>query len=402
MKLIENAAIGAEPIVSISGAQAPQATAAEVVITFYELSVPSFCREALDKIYRSVFATLDQFEMDNALDMVNTYVERVDGEICTVLLYRINDDMATVLNQAVSLEKGVMDRFSEALFAEHPRVQAIEFLKVQADTSNIKRPFLQFHCGEDIVAPLPATPDEYLASLGKNLRETVKRYTNKITRSFPDFRIHVYIDDEYDAQQIMELYRLHKERILTRNEVSNVTPEIFDKIMAMARKRGLVTVATMNGKVVGGLICWKVDSSYVMRIIAHDPVYDEYKIGTICCYHTIRECIARGGRAFHFMGGRLIYKYRFLGVERDYDQIMIYRTRLTVLRRLPVAARVVIKGLNQEVRLWLQNAERSEDPLARFATRWLQQWRSLKRLNLQRIAGFRGVFKISVCQKMMK
>ena len=346
----------------------------EASVEFHANTVPAYAAEALDTLYGSIYSTLDQFRLDNVLEGTNTYVARAGHKITALLLYRIEGGVARVLNQMVTIEREELIRFSKALFDRHGDVTAITLKPVRCDTRGFPFPCQNYHFGEDIVAALPETNVEYLAALGKNMRETVKRYGNKVRRSFPSYRFDIYCDEQIDPDQAMEIHRLHVARMDRKMTRSNLGEQQFRKIVALARIRGIMALATIDGKVCGGLIGWRTGSHYVMRVIAHDPRYDEFKLGTVCCYELIRECIALGMRYFHFGGGRMLYKFRLLGQGQDFSSIVVYRARAAVLRHPVMALRTAVSGTERELRHWMENADQSEDALARAVVMLRRQW----------------------------
>lgn len=351
-------------------------TAAAPVVSCHDNQVPSFVDAELERLYGSIYASIGMFRFDGSLASASTYVVRTDGRVTTLLLYRREKNVVTVLNGSIALEQEEIDRFARTMFGRYRSVSVIAFNAIRADIGRGAYPCQQYHYGEDIVVALPDSPTEYLASLGKNMRETVKRYMNRLKRTHPSFRFEVQIDGRADEQQIRELFRLHRARIENKNEVVKLDDAEIDGIIALARSRGMVTVATIGGKVCGGMVCWRAGDNYFMRTVAHDPQYDDAKLGTLCCYMTICECIARGGKAFHFSPGRMIYKYRFLGAEQYFDRIVLYRSRLHMLLNARYALRNAIRGSVREAKLWLMDAELRSDPRSRAALRCLRAWRA--------------------------
>lgn len=353
-------------------------TRGETTVEFHEHGVPSYVESALDTLYGSVFSTLDQFRIDNSLESASTYIARCGSVIRAVLLYRIENGVATVLNQLIGIERDELARFADALFKHHADVSAIVLMPVRTDMKGFSFPCQQYHFAEDIVAALPETNIQYLAALGKNMRETVKRYSNKVRRTFPSYRFDIYVDGQIDMDQAMEIYRMHIARMDTKMRRSHLDERRYRKLVALARARGLMAIATIDGKVCGGLLCCRADTHYFMRVIAHDPRYDEFKMGTVCCYETIRESIARGATHFHFGSGRLLYKYRLLGVGQSFSSIVIYRSYAAVLRHARLAARTALRGADRELRHWLEDAEECDDRLARAAIGLRQHWREIR------------------------
>jgi len=353
--------------------------AAERAVFVYDEEVPSFAETALDRLYGSIYSTIGMFRFDDSLATASTYAAWANGALVSLLLFRRERNLVTVLNGSISLDEREMENFADEIFHRYPSISLIRFRNVQTDLRKGAYPLQRHYAGEDIVAALPASPEEYLASLGKNMRETVKRYRNRIGRMFPSFRFHVYIEDEADERQIWELYRLQRARMESKNKVSNITDGEIARIIELVRTCGLVTIATIDGRVCGGMVCWRAGPNYFMRTIAHDPQYDEAKLGTLCCYLTICECIARGGKAFHFSPGRVLYKYRFLGVEKRFDDVVLYRSRLRMLLNPGIVLRTVANGNVREMKRWLLDAETRNDTASRTAFRLLTAWRAFKK-----------------------
>ena len=356
----------------------PRQSRSETTVEFHDNAVPPYAAAALDRLYGSIYSTLDQFRLDDSLAGASTYVARSGNRISALLLYRIDGGVATVLNQMIAVGHEELQRFAAALFARHREVSSIALKPVQADTSELRFPCQHYHFAEDIVADLPETNIEYLAALGKNMRETVKRYGNKVRRSFPSYRFELYCNDRIDPDQAMELYRLHVARMGRKMKRSYLGEQQFRKITALARTRGMMAVATIDGKVCGGMIGWRTGAHFVMRVIAHDPRYDDFKLGTVCCYEAIRECIALGVRHFHFGSGRMLYKYRLLGENRSFASVVIYRSRMAVLRHPLLALRTAARGADRELRHWLEDTEHSDQALARAAAAARRQWKEMR------------------------
>jgi hypothetical protein len=369
-----HAVLDAMPNVIPRSAPAFEAT----TVACYDNQVPAFVDAALDRLYGSIYSTIGMFRFDGSIATANTYVVSANGEPTTVLLYRREGPVITVLNGAIRLSKIDMERFAATVFARYRKVSVIVFNTVQHDVDKSRYPHQRFSHGEDIVADLPKTSDIYFANLGKNMRETIKRFQNRLKRNHPSFRFHVYVNEEADEEQIRELYKLQRARIESKNKQSTVTDSEIERIITLAKTRGLVTIATIDGKVCGGMVCWRAGDNFFMRTIAHDPRYDDAKLGTLCCYYTICECIARGGKAFHFSAGRVLYKYRFLGVERYYDRIVLYRSRVHMFLNAGTALAFAIDGKVREFRLWLNEAKSGDAPKSPAVLALLRAWRAIK------------------------
>lgn len=348
--------------------------------SIHEKDIPWFTAAALDRLYGSIYSTLDHFDIGDELHGTSTYVSRKHGEIAAALLFRREGRVATILNQLIAISRDELQRVADTLFAADANLSAIRLSAIRTGALRLHYPHQRFPFTEDIVAALPGSADTFLARLGRNTREIVKRYTNKVKKTFPSFRFDTYIDSNIGEAHARELFRLHHARMRVKKQRTDVDEREFRNILELARRRGMMTVATIDGTVCAGLICWRVERQYYMRVIAHDPRFDDYKLGSVCCYLSMRECIARGGAAFHFLFGRMPYKFRFLGVVRPFDQVVIYRSHLAMARQWRLASRTLLNGMNCKARIWLQDAEHKEDWIAGSVRSCARVWRAVKRI----------------------
>lgn len=335
----------------------------------FENAVPPFVADELERLYRIASSARLHFELCGHLEDASTYVVRRNGKPVTLLLFRRHGREIVVLNEVIRLNYEELLHFVLAIFARFGDASVVTFTAIQADTVGFPLPLQRFHFTEDFVLPLPASEEAYLSSLGRNMRSTVKRFSNRVARDFPTYRHAIYERSEADEALLREILRLHHARMEGKNIVSSIDEAEFTQIVALTRAYGMVHVATIGGRVCAGLICWRVGKSCEMRIIAHDPSYNEYKLGTLSCYHTICASIERGDSEFRFGWGRADYKYRFLGVGQQYDRIRIYRSWLHVAYCARLALDTAISGIESEARFWLQNAKQRDDFMPRMAAR---------------------------------
>lgn len=360
------------------GTASPEPDIDEVSISLYEGRVPEFASRELDRLYGSIYATIDQFAIDGTLGSANTYLVRRNGEITVLLLFHVEGKSISVLNQLISLPAREIERFAATVFEKYSQTDYISLKAVRADLRGFRYPVQRHHCAEDIVAALPGEPGKFLENLGKSTRENIRRSLNRIGRKLPSFRFEVYADREIGDENAMEIYRFHQARMEETQRTLRLDDREFAKIVSLARMRGMMTVATIGGRVRGGLICWRAGERYIMRIIAHDPALNEFKLGLLCCYLTMQECIARGAKSFHFMPGRLPYKYRLLGVEQYFDRIVAYRSLAALPRNAGIAGRMAAGRALHDTKLWVMNADKRKDPVSIAMAGLIACWRHIK------------------------
>jgi hypothetical protein len=347
-------------------------TAPEGENAIYEAPLPAFVEAELERLYKSVFASMVRVRSMGLFEQVSAFVARRGGEVSCVLLFRRDGGVVHVLNEAVALHAADIECFARTLFANYPAVRLVSFPALRARIGTLPFPYQQFDCLEDIVLELPHTADAYFAALGKNMRSSLKRYQKKIAADFPGFRYAFYEKGDIGEQDLAAVVGLSSARIASKNQLSTHTGEKTRQLMRLVKECGVVLVATIDGRVCAGVICTQFGGNFFMHVVAHDPAYDEYRIGKVCCYLSICDAIARGAAEYHFLWGRYEYKYRLLGEQRDYDRLVIYRSRLALLRNLKLFLRTAWRGYGRRAKWWLLDEQRSNNRWARLV---LGAWR---------------------------
>lgn len=332
-----------------------------IVISCYENEIPAFVEAEMDRLYGNLYSSLVQLRVLGKLDNVNTYAVRKGGVIITLFLFQIENRKVNVLNEVIKIEEEEVRRFANTIFAWFRSTTLIVFQSIQTDIQRLPTPYQRFNCLEDVVLTLPNTAEEYLASLGKSTRKTVQYYMNKLKRNFPSFRYDVYAKEAVNAQHIQDIIALNKARMTTKNKISIIDQALNKRIIALVEIFGHVGVATIDGRVCGGSIGYRVGANDFMGVSGHAAEYDDYRLGTLCCYLAICDCIARGGKECHFQWGQEEYKYRFLGVRRDLDKVVVYRSRMQLLLNIDTVLKTASRGYLRRAKLWLRDEKQREN-----------------------------------------
>jgi hypothetical protein len=345
-------------------------------VTLYARTVPPFVAAALERLYQHLYASLTKFSIDGVLGNAGTYVVRQGEKEVTLYLFRRQQNRVEVLNEMIRLDTEDVQRFAASVFAAFEQVDVISFRAVQTDIRQLPYPYQRFNATENIVLTLPASEQEYFASLGHATRKTIKYYTNKLKRSYPSFAYHTYDSTAATEQQIRTIIDLNRARMAGKKRVSAIDDQELERKIRLVRECGLVGVATIDGRICAGAISYRIGDNYFMDVSAHDGAYDDYRLGTLCCYLTICECIARGGNECHLLWGNLEYKSRFHGVPHNLDHLVVYRARTDVLWNADIALKTALAGMLRQTRQWL--LAHREHPLLRLAAGAVNCWRSLK------------------------
>ncbi|HEY8605748.1 MAG TPA: GNAT family N-acetyltransferase [Noviherbaspirillum sp.] len=326
----------------------------EVTISLYEGAVPGFASVEMDRLYQNPFSSLLHHAQHGSIDaMTSTYVARMNGRVTTALMFRREKGVVRVLNEQLQIDAGEMERFARHVYAAYPDVNIIEFHAVAVHGGRLSLPYQRFHCTEDIVLELPSDAGAYRARLGKSTRSYISRYMNKLRREFPDMVHEVREGGQAAEADLRAIIAMNAARMEGKQHESYIDEAETGRIIEMVRRHGLVSTVRLRGRLCAGAINVRVGGNYFLKVIAHDPAYDEYRLGTLCCFLTICACIERGGREYHFLWGRYEYKYRLAGVQRDLDHIAVYRSRRQALRNGRLVLRNALTGCSLEARSWL-------------------------------------------------
>lgn len=343
-------------------------------ITFYDNEVPQFVERQLELLYQCVMTTIARFEIWQAAPGASTYVARANGAICALLLFRREGRRVTVYNQQVSLPGRELARFAQAVLSRYPEVSLVSFYAIDTDAASVPYPLQRHACLETIALALPASPKAYLASLGGNMRTSIKRYHNKVVRDFPSFRFEV-VHGAAAAQWVPQIVAFNHARISAKNQVCYHNAEGTERLARLVARYGVVGVASIDGQVCAGIICARIADTWHMMVVAHDPKYDAWRLGKLCCYLSVCDAIEQGGKVYHFGWGRFDYKYKMLGRHQDLYRVEIYRSRLHMVLHARHALQTVGVAAVRRLRLRVAAARSGQ----RFSDRCIDRAAGLVR-----------------------
>jgi hypothetical protein len=284
-----------------------------------------------------------------------------------------------VLNECIRLEQRELRRFIDYLFERFPKLGTVSFNGIEIDAPVLPYPFQRYNQSEDIAMALPDSEQAYLAGLGKNTRRNIRRYGERLRNAFPDVAFQTYEREAVTEQMVREIITFNHARMSAKNKRSNLDEVSVRRITRMARACGLVGVARIDGRICAGAISYRAGGNYFLDVLSHDPAYDDYWIGILCCYHTICACIARGGAEFHFLWGRYDYKFALGASVRDLDCLIVYRSRMQMLRKAPLALGALCNHRLRRLKLWMDEAPaRPTSAGERLALRLLRRLQQIR------------------------
>lgn len=365
---------------AVSRNEALAARHGEIQVSCHDGEIPAFVAQELDRLYRHPYCTLSYLAMMEDLAGTSTYVARQNGMPIVILLYRRTASEVTVINDYVALGEEEIRRFACHLFDRFEAVRRISFRMLQAGVASLGYPRHAVICTEDMTVVLPATVQEYHAAVGRNMRRNIKRYTDALLADFPTYRYQHFLEHEIGEQQIREIVALSCMRMESKNIVPRFNEAEIRWIIDLAKRCGMIGVATIDGRICAGAIGFRMGEDYFMHVIAHDLQYNDYSLGILCYFKTICEGIARGGKQFHLLQGRYGYKYRLLAQRRDLVHLDIYRNRTCLVLCCRSALQKELQGRIHLVKQWLlHDVERQEGRVCRLLARTVNALRKARR-----------------------
>ena len=347
----------------------------DISIQCYDNDVPAFVGPALESLYGNLFSSLAYYRVFGGADNASTYVVREGKNIVCAWLFQRQRNTVRVINEGIRIDQDDVLRFAGYIFGRYPGVKAISFHAVRPIMADLPLPCQRFNCLEDMVLSLPSSPDNYMASLGRSTRSYIHRYLNKLKRDFPAFEYRALGPGEIEEWQIRHIIDLNRLRMASKGKESINDEDITRRIVQLSRECGLVGVIMVDGRICAGSINYRAGANFFLETLAHDPAYDDYRLGTLCCYLTICECIRRGGGEYHFLWGQDDYKSRLLGEQRDLDDVVIYRSWLHMVLYGKLAVQHAFHAGVRRARVWVRQVRRRDSLVGRIVAR---VWRFAK------------------------
>jgi hypothetical protein len=337
----------------------------DLSFTIFANDVPAFTESELDRLYHSAYASMEHLRVYGGAENASTYVARNSDQIVDLLLFRIEGRRAQVLNEMIAVDNAMANRFARAIFERYPAVNLVSFKAVQAKLRAPSFPFQIVKHSEDIVVvSLPDTPDEYLARFGKATRKNIKQHVTRAQRDLPGFSFQVHSGRDIAESDLRAIVALNHARMRDKGKTSYLDEAETQRLLQIVRSRGAIATIRVEGRICAGAIYALYGGTYFSYVNAHDPQYDAHRLGTVCSYLTICDCIGRGSKEFHFRWGRYQYKHTLQGEHQDLSEILIYRSRWAVVRSAATAARSAFDAALHDIKYWLLTPERLNNPFS--------------------------------------
>lgn len=299
--------------------------------TIYENAVPAFVGAELERLYENIYCTLGRWKIYGEDIGASTYVSRRDGCITAVILFHQLGSCLQVLNQQVSIPQNELQMFLSEIFGRYGNVKKVRFYAMETVLGDIGYSTTAFPSVEENIIYLPATPEEFIASLSPSTQKNLLTSQRRLVRDHPTFEYSIHAGADVGDEVLHEIFSLCDQRMDVKHKSHYIDRHAAESIIRLARLHGYVGLTKIDGRLGSGNIWYKAGGRYFMHILAHDPRYDGYKLGNLQSYWSLCDCIAHGGRECWMMGGGREHKSRFTAKTKHLYSTIVFRTKLTRL-----------------------------------------------------------------------
>jgi CelD/BcsL family acetyltransferase involved in cellulose biosynthesis len=184
---------------------------------------------------------------------------------------------------------------------------------------------------DDYQLRLPSTVDEWMSSLSSRTREKIRSYLRRAQRQQPSFCFRTIVNDAIEEAQLRRVIEFNRARMKAKQRRFGMSELDERNLCRMMHERGLLSIIEIDGEIRAGLLCTLAGNDVTMHVVAHDPAFDDLRLGLLCCVLTVEEAIRRRLRCFHFLWGRYDYKTRLGGERKVLSRVLLLRGPIAVL-----------------------------------------------------------------------
>ena len=332
---------------------------------FIDAPFPDTVWLALETLYASVYSSQVQLASQCRGRQVSAWIERSGGSISALLLYTREGAVVRVLNQVLHLPEAVIRRFALAIFMHDAQAHLVQLHAVfihreesehRERASDDQPRLLTSAFSEDYALKLPATHEQWLAALSRQTREKVRYHLRRSFRRQPGLAFSVTSSDMIADEDVQAVLKLNRERMRRKGKSYGMSAAEEDQLRKQMQQVGLLCVLRLDGVICAGLLCSVSGGDVYMHVIAHDPRYDDLRLGLVCCCLTIRHLIEHQYSQFHFLWGHYDYKRRLGGRALPLYRVMVPRSALSLWRHPLSVGRWWAESVRDALRRWRQPA----------------------------------------------
>lgn len=324
---------------------------------FHRWPLPGYVWPALERRYHSIFCSEPHLRIHGGVtEGIEAWVSRKDGQITGLLLFEKHGTVAHVLNEVFTPDADELADFAAAVFKHHPSLTAVQIRAASVEGKLSAYRSISAPQSEDFVLALPPTYDAWLASLSSQTREKVRYHLRRTVRKQPGFRFRIVDSEQIDDTQLHRIIDFNRARMQKKGRRFGMSDYEEQGLRRLMRERGRIGLIEIDGEICAGLLCTVAGKDIYMHVIAHDPQFDDLRLGFLCCVLTVQDAIEQGLERFHFLWGQYDYKTRLGGKRVELRQSLLLRHPLAAVlhprRVLGLAGARAKAALRAGVRRW--------------------------------------------------
>lgn len=322
-----------------------------LVEEFHRWPLPGYLWGALERRYHSIFCSEPQLRIHGGLTPdIEAWVSRRDGRICSVILFVRRAGVVRVINEVFDLPADELSDFAEAVFAQYRSVTAVLVQAAVLDGRPARYPCVSAAVSDDYVLALPASSEAWMSSLSAQSREKLRYHLRRTQRKQPGFRFRCVAAPHIDDIALRRVIDFNRARMQQKGRRFGMDAEEEALLCRMMHERGRLAMVEIDGELRAGLLCTRAGDDLYMHVIAHDPAFDDLRLGLLCCALAIQDAIAQGLRRFHFLWGRYDYKTRLGGQRALLSNVLLLRGMWAA----PLHPRLLALQAMAAMRSWLR------------------------------------------------
>lgn len=315
----------------------------------------SSVQRQVNSLYKSIFCLASRFQKTGDGEIIYAWLAYSESGLKAAIFFSEKGGRINVLNEYFEMPGEFLEKFIDFVFSRYSCAETISCPSIRVAQLDVRFLLQRYRSTEDIVIMLPDTVEQYDRSLGRSTRDNLKRYQKRIFKNIQGIKFVCFNNAEVDEALIQIIVDLNRARMDSKGQLCRHTEKSRADLNRIVAAYGFVVIGEHNGRVCCGVICTIVDSHVYMHVVAHDPYYDSFRLGMVCCYLSVCGAIQRGAKSYHMLSGEYDYKFRLGGEKLDFDRITIYRSHFCVINNFGTYVGNVIRGNGRRIKMAIRD-----------------------------------------------
>jgi hypothetical protein len=251
----------------------------------------------------------------------------------------------------MQVDGAAVQRFADAIFQHEPGTNRLCFHSVDLIKHHQLQKKIFLPISEDSVIDLPHTESDYLATLGRSLRQSMqsrlKRTQGLKHKTFPGSAV--------DTQLLERIIAFNHARMLAKQRYSAIDEAETKRLLTLAHARGVVGTIEINDKLCAGSLVCRFGDDIFSLLNAHDPSMNKLGLGKLSRHLMILEAIRSGARRFHLLGGYFNSKRPFGARRIPLCTLLVYRGRLGMVKDAASLFQLLLQSLDYRLRTFIED-----------------------------------------------